>query len=102
MKKIFLLLILCFSMYILILINSCTSNYATTNEQYKINDTLLTYELKQDTIKKTHIRKEINPIIVDTVSKYKRDKIFKQLQETEIILKNQQKTIDSILSIKRK
>lgn len=57
--------------------------------------------IDEDTIKKPIFRKDIKPIAVDSSWRIKKDSSYQQLQKTEKIIKEQQKSVDSLI-IKRK
>lgn len=53
-------------------------------------------------VKKAVFRKEVKPIEVDTMRKFRRDSVYKRLEDTEYKIKSQQKTLDSLILIKEK
>lgn len=53
-------------------------------------------------VRKAVFRKEVKPIEVDTMRKFRRDSVYKKLEDTEYKIKAQQKTLDSLILIKGK
>lgn len=57
---------------------------------------------KQDTPKEIVLKKEIMKMEIDTTRSSKTDSMYKELEKTERGLKVQQKTLDSLIVIKKK
>ena len=124
MKKKLIITVLFILMYmIFVSCNSCTSSSAQPPidtlkfEQQDIikkddslntiqqNLTAINYtnlDIQNDTQKKVVIKKEIQQMQVDSMQKVRRDSIYRQLEKTQKELKIQQRTIDSMIVIKKK
>lgn len=122
-KKVIITILLVLMYMILVSCNSCTSSSAQPSQKdstFFYVDTIKKFngdslyepyrELlatnyqdtnSQDTMKKIIIKKRIQPMMVDTTWS-KRDSIFKSLEKTEKVIKEQQKTLDSLIVIKKK
>lgn len=120
MKKKLALTILAILMFMLFMsCNSCTSGKAQEAIKFPTeyrNDVLIidtaTYRtfitgndikiLDQDTAKVIFIKKIIEPVEIDTTWNTRRETIYNQLDKTENDLKIQQKTIDSMIVVKKR
>lgn len=120
MKKRLIVTILIILIYmIFVSCNSCTSSsaqsavsdsslcYQDTLRSTTENDTLImvfAHEADLDEQKVPVIKKEIKPIVIDTLQKIRvrRDSTYKKLQKTEVEIKEQQKKIDSLLIVRKK
>jgi hypothetical protein len=125
MKKKIIVVILMILMYVILTsCNSCTScttgaaqSPGDTTLQYidsplinTSNDTLLNVypdmlaENIQDTSKNIYIKKQVSKMQIDTSRdwKAKRDSMYQELEKTEKGLKVQQRTLDSMLVVKKK
>lgn len=112
-RKILEIILAVFILVIFSSCNSCTSSsaqVAQNNSQDTVysksvvkGDTINLILLSdQDTTKKRIIfRKEIKPIEIDTIQA-NREMIFEQLEQTEMIIQEQQKQIDSMIVVKKK
>lgn len=113
MKKKIIATVLFFVLYLILAsCNSCTPGNAQTinnvsyDTVYVEKGDLLTFNfpdtIAQDTAKVIIIKKEIKPMEIDTTWKIRRDSLTDQLEKTGKDLKIQQRTIDSMLVVKKK
>jgi uncharacterized membrane protein len=125
MKKKIIAIILVMLMYILLvkctytssaqpmsaeMIRSSNISQEDTNKNRNLsnNDTInvvfsYTEETPQEQrVQKAILRKEVKPMEVDTLKKFKRDSVYKKLEETEIKLNMQYEKVDSIMIVRKK
>lgn len=75
--------------------NKFLSNKDSVNVVFSFPDS-------QDRNTKAMFRKEIRPMKIDTLKKFKRDSMYKKLEENERRLNMQYKTVDSIIVARKK
>ena len=118
-RKINLLILTVISLLMLVSCNSCTTgsgrNLSADSSYILIHDTIYKIRMANDTINEflmkasyedsdslqvILIEKKIDPIQVDSTKKLNINAEFEKLERTEKIIKEQSRTIDSLLSIR--